>query len=355
LTAGSASAVAGFDTVQTVKPEPSTGVGGIIWGGGGEDPGKVWFGVDVSIQQLRYFVAVAEDMSFTRAAAACHVAVPSLSQQISVMERKLNVELFVRTSRTVEMTSAGTELLPIAQRALDAFGEVARWSKHRSNPRRLRFGLPLSGRLTSRLLAQTAETFADRQIEFIKIGFDATFESLGNDTVDMVIAPEFTLPDNPAFTSTPLWSEQRVLVVSTDHRLADRTSISISESDPESFVNYNRAHSYLDWLAIPRSDNFVPRMDDTGAHSFEEVLDLCSAGLAVHVAGSSAMFSHPRPDIRYVPIADLTPVVTYLSRRATTSMPGLSEFADLLADFARTEADELSVCGIQPNSEVSAG
>ena len=85
--------------------------------------------MDVTLKQLRYFVAVADDLSFTRAAGRLHISQPSLSVQIGNLERQIGAELFNRTSRTVELTAAGRGLHDDARRLLadlEQAGERAR-------------------------------------------------------------------------------------------------------------------------------------------------------------------------------------------------------------------------------------
>lgn len=85
--------------------------------------------MDVTLKQLRYFVAVAHDLSFTRAAGRLHISQPTLSVQIGNLERQIGAELFNRTSRTVELTAAGRGLHDDARRLLadlEQAGERAR-------------------------------------------------------------------------------------------------------------------------------------------------------------------------------------------------------------------------------------
>lgn len=72
----------------------------------------------MQLQQLQYFVAVAETRHFTRAAEVVHVAQPSLSQQIKALERELGADLFLRARGNITLTDAGEALLPLARRIL---------------------------------------------------------------------------------------------------------------------------------------------------------------------------------------------------------------------------------------------
>ena len=86
----------------------------------------------VELRQLTYFVAVAEELHFGRAAARLHIAGPSLSQQISNLERELGTQLLVRDRRHVELTPAGSRLLTDAREVLAAAARASRSGAWRS-------------------------------------------------------------------------------------------------------------------------------------------------------------------------------------------------------------------------------
>ena len=74
----------------------------------------------MELRQLRYFVTVAEELHFGRAAEACHVSQPTLSGQVAKLEQELGVEIFQRAGRAVRPTEAGEEIIEHARRALAA-------------------------------------------------------------------------------------------------------------------------------------------------------------------------------------------------------------------------------------------
>ena len=101
-------------------------------------------GVNVGQLDLNLLVvldALLREQNVTRAAERLRIAAPSLSQQITGMERRLRTTLFHRTSRSVRLTDAGRELLPMARRAVAEVDGIAQWAHNRSSEgERLRIG-----------------------------------------------------------------------------------------------------------------------------------------------------------------------------------------------------------------------
>ncbi|MGX7697048.1 LysR family transcriptional regulator [Gordonia polyisoprenivorans] len=105
--------------------------------------------MDLTIVHLRYFLAVAEELHFTRAAQRLHISAPSLSQQIQQLERRTGVTLFRRTSRQVELTADGAALVPLARDAVAAMDTVIAWADSSGTASVLRIGIAASSEMST--------------------------------------------------------------------------------------------------------------------------------------------------------------------------------------------------------------
>ncbi|WP_443061711.1 LysR family transcriptional regulator [Streptomyces sp. NBC_00455] len=118
---------------------------------------------DIEPRLLRAFVAVAEDLHFTRAAARLYVAQQALSRDVRRVERELGADLFVRTTRQVSLTADGVRLLPYARRVLAAYDELAAAWAHDERPLLVDVGAPVG--TASQLVARAREIAPD--VEFV--------------------------------------------------------------------------------------------------------------------------------------------------------------------------------------------
>ncbi|MFE9858668.1 LysR family transcriptional regulator [Streptomyces sp. NPDC005780] len=113
--------------------------------------------MDLTVQQLRYFVAVADELHFARAAQGLRISAPSLSQQIAALERKFGAPLFRRDARHVELTEPGAELLPMARRSIAALDDIVSWAEERrAGGAVVRVGLVVGSHIGSAILAEAA-------------------------------------------------------------------------------------------------------------------------------------------------------------------------------------------------------
>ncbi|WP_432488420.1 LysR family transcriptional regulator [Kineococcus sp. SYSU DK018] len=294
--------------------------------------------MELTVQQLRCFLAVAEELHFTRAAQRLHVAAPSLSQQVAALEKRLQVQLFHRTSRRVELTAAGVELLPLARRAVGSVQDVQEWAQRRREAgERVVVGLVAGGPLCSAVLAAATRALPGVGWELRRLGLTDSLGALRSERVDAALVPAVTPPAAADLRAVPLWREDRVLVVPAGHRLAGRSEVGIDETTGERFVGVADDDATLDaWFVSPRPDGRRPRVEPA-AGTVEEVLDLCAAGMAVNIAGASVARGYARPDLRFVPLRDVPPVTVCLVHRAGDPGRALGAFERIALRVAREQ------------------
>lgn len=289
--------------------------------------------MDVPIHVIRYFCVLAEELHFGRAAERLSITPPSLSQQISRLEQQLDVKLFDRSPRKVELTAYGRELLPFARRVQDDHDQLLAWGRSVRRDRMapvLRVGVVAAGAgtLTTAAIAATMQAIPQARIEMRRLGFFDVAEELEGGRVDVVFAPApLRLP--PRVRAEALWREARVLVVRADHPFAGCEEISILETSDLSFVSV--AGGPVDvvdwWLVDPRPDGSRPRRGPT-ADSVEGLLELVAAGAGVNIAGQSASQHYRRAELAFIPITDIEPATIVLCSLGDSTNPMVDTFRE---------------------------
>ncbi|MFD8706035.1 LysR family transcriptional regulator [Kitasatospora sp. NPDC059648] len=235
----------------------------------------------MQLQQLRYFLAVAETRHFTRAAEAEHVAQPSLSQQIRALERELGAELFHRTRGNIALTDAGDALLPLARRIL-ADTESARLAVQETvqlRRGRVRLGAPPS--LCTSLVPDVLRVFRDRY-PGVALGVR---EGGSRDLVRWLAAGELDLalvitpPSGeaaPALAVTELLHEELVLVSAAGPA---RRPVRVAELRGQPLVMFREGYDVREAaLAACRAAGFEPEFAVEGGE-MDAVLGFVRAGL----------------------------------------------------------------------------
>src|SRR5438445_5262708 len=186
----------------------------------------------IELHQLRYFVAVAEERHFTKAARGLRVAQPSVSRAIRVLEEELGTPLCHRMTGNVALTPAGETLLPWARRVLadvdGATGEV----RELADLRRGRLAVGATPSLTTTLLppalARFHAAFPGVELVLHEAGSRDLVRELEQGALDIALV---ILPlRHEMLETTPLLREELVLAVAPDHALASRKTIAIADS-----------------------------------------------------------------------------------------------------------------------------
>ncbi|MCP1415587.1 LysR family transcriptional regulator [Paenarthrobacter sp. A20] len=287
--------------------------------------------------QLRYFVAVAEEVHFGRAAAQLRVSPSSVSEQITALERRLGRTLFDRTSRSVALTTHARELLPLARKVVSSMEEVQGWAQEIEGEETLRIGLMVSSPQFQEIMTTATEKLPHVQWQIRQLGFLGWYESLVKGEVDCVFLIQIGEPTGSEFEALALWDEKCVLVASAAHSLADRERLRMSEIVDEVFVAVTGNAPSAAWFPIITAPAAGRRRAPT-ARNFEEVLELCSAGLGVNISGESAATSYARPGIRFIPLEDAPSATAYLCLRRERHDGILEQFARLAIKVMHTRS-----------------
>lgn len=201
---------------------------------------------NLDLRQLRYFVAVAEELHFGRAAARLHMSQPPLSQQIAALEIDLNVKLFIRDKHKVAITTAGLQLLKDARNILQAAKEAAYHAQAAAAGQigTLNIGLnytsPLS-QLLSTALYNFSKHYPKVGLELHENTSDQQIVGLNNSTLDICFIWPTRDDLSSSITLHPLSHDKLRLVMRNDHPLANKRTITIHDlREFQFFLSYRQ-------------------------------------------------------------------------------------------------------------------
>jgi DNA-binding transcriptional LysR family regulator len=249
-------------------------------------------------RELVYFVAVAEELHFSRAAERLGIAQPPLSRAVSRLERRMGVRLLERTSRHVELTSAGLVFLDECRRLLRGLDTAVQRTQQAGAPSR--FVLAVRPGTGSGLLAQALRSHdgAEPELVFTNDGAGALRD--GTAGVALLCMHSNDLTD---LQITEVAEEYSVALLPCDHRLARRAAVTTAQLRQE-----------------PAYREQCPPM------GLDEILDRVALGRLVTVIGSGAA-DRLAPEVIAVPVADLPATTLALGWLPQASRPEIVSFA----------------------------
>jgi DNA-binding transcriptional LysR family regulator len=276
---------------------------------------------DIDSRLLRAFVAVAEELNFTRAAHRLHLAQQALSTQIRQLETRVGERLFDRTTRSVALTEAGERLLPHARAvlaALDAgLGELE--ATRRAARATLRVGLATTAvvPLVGETLRRFAEDRPDVHLAVSNHGMIDPSAGLRAATVDVgFVRPPFT--DDGVVAMETVLTEPRFIVLREGHPLAERESLRPQDvvSEPWIYVEGADPKTRAFWSLEDFREE--PLRTGTRVNSFEEAFAAVLAGLAITCQGESAIrtVGAAFPQLRPVPLEGVEPATVAVAWRS---------------------------------------
>ncbi len=258
----------------------------------------------MELHQLRYFCAVAETGSFSRAAEQSHVSQPSLSQQIMKLEEELGARLFDRLGRSVRLTELGKTFLPRARAVLReleaAKGDVVERKDFVGGPVTIGVIPTVGPYFLPPVLTSFSRKFPQAHLTVIEEITPVLLDRLRAGAIDVAI---LALPiRGHEFETTPLLTERLFAVLPKNHRLAKRTALSLKDLRSEPFLLLRDGHCFRDTAvaACDRARLHPQVVFESG--QFSSLLSLVGAGMGVSIVPEMAV--ERKSPCRYVHIAD---------------------------------------------------
>jgi len=269
-------------------------------------------GIRMELRQLRYFIAVAERLSFSKAAQHLHVTVPPLSRQIRQLEEDLDVQLFVRDRRRVELTDAGRMLLREARALVDQTAHVCnsvRLAKAGSAGLvRVGIGLGLGERVGHVILEHTKE-FPLVEVQCLDVFSTFQTEALLEGKIDIGFLRPFI--DSDRLGSELLFEERLSVHISKASPLAKRKALRVKDLACETLLLPDRVAStglYDKTLELYAKAGIVPKVHhismDPAPHSdLQTVLIASRKGIFI-MPDEAACNPSPEGEVVAIPLED---------------------------------------------------
>ena len=285
----------------------------------------------VESRPLRHFVAVAQELSFARAAERLRISAPALSRTVAQLEAQLGVRLLERSTRKVALTDAGSVLLDQAQIALDALDAAAHRAQRAGEPRH-RLVLALKADLDGGLLEQTIEAYDREQpgvpIEVMLCGWGEQAQLLrqGRADVALVYQPHERIDEREADFDVVL-EEPQLVALPAEHPLASRRAVGVAELE----ADYELTPGTVIWRPrrTDRSIEDQPRIGD-----MSQLLKLVELGQLIALLPASVAARFVRPQLSYRPVPDARPATLAVAWPRRSRSLATAAFVRVITELA---------------------
>ncbi|MFH8621807.1 LysR family transcriptional regulator [Streptomyces vietnamensis] len=309
---------------------------------------------ELEVRELRYFIAVAEELNFSRAAQRLGMAQPPLSKAIAQTESRLGVRLLERTTRQVRLTDAGQVLLDQARIAVDAVHAAARRARRAGQPTpQLVVAVKPGGDagLLREILAAYRETGSHLPPPEVVVGGSGEPIAMlrdGRADVALLRSPF----DGQGLDSQTLVVEPRLAVLPAAHRLAGRRRLRLTDLKGEPIPRWKGAapsdaayYTGCDGAEAGDGHTDLASADTPEGPlvaSVEQLLEVVALGQAVAFLSLSTTKLHQRPDIAYRPVTGLSPSAVMVAWPETSRSTAVAAFVRAAHDVAAHHPDHMT-------------
>ena len=292
----------------------------------------------MELQQLRYFVAVAELGNFTRAAERCLVSQPSLSQQIIKLEKELGGPLFDRSGRKVRLTDRGQRFCERANEILFAVESAEREMTEAADAGRIGVGaIPtVAPYVLPPLLKQFVRSFPKADVTVFENLTEQTIKSCLEGEIDVGL---LALPvDDQQLVVEPLFTEELLLALSKKHPLAKKRKITMKDIVDVQFVLLNETHCLGEQIvSFCKQKSCLPTVSCHSAQLLT-VQQLVALGHGISLVPQMAAAADKSKDLLYRSLSGDKPTrtIAMIRRKSRHQSPLVNKFVEALQAEAET-------------------
>jgi DNA-binding transcriptional LysR family regulator len=296
----------------------------------------------MELKQLKYFVAVAEELHFTRAAARLKMAQPPLSFQIRQLENELELRLFERTKRKVALTSAGRVFLHEAYRLLGSASAAVRAAQraYRGETGRLHLGFVGSAayRLLPALVRRYRAEYPEVQLTLHELSSAQQGEAFEAGRIDVgLVHPP--VREDLAVTVETILREPLVVALPDHHPLASRAKVPLAKLADEDWILFPRQvgpgfHTRVIQVC-QKGAGFTPRVVQE-APQMASIIGLVAAGLGLSLVPAS-LTELRRSGVVYRTLTTKATLELAMAWRRDTDHPIITPFLELVRAVSRSE------------------
>lgn len=288
-------------------------------------------------RHLKYFVAVAEELHFGRAAKRLHISQPPLSQQIMKFEEQLGVTLFTRNKRSVALTSAGKSFLLDAQNILKEMEQAKENLKAVATGIKGRFELgyiaPALDTPLTAIIKQFKITYPGVRLGLTEMSTNKQLDVLRKGDIDAGVVRLF-MHDMKGLCSQKFHQESYALILPTGHRLAGKESVDISELGDEEFIFFPRnaqPRLHDTWMTAFNHCNYTPNIVQEVSNKAAS-LALVAAGIGISIVPESLARRSPEQVVFKKLTGDIPTLEIHVVYRENTAHASRDNFLRFVRD-----------------------
>ena len=264
----------------------------------------------MDIRQLQYFISVAEHLNFTKAAKEHFIAQTAMSQQIMAIEKKLDVQLFIRNNRSVQLTPAGSVFLREAKLMVAISEEAIRKTQHAASgfvgSLKVGFLGPNEKRFLPELIRKFRHNYPNINLTFTQNSTETINSYLEQGLLDIAFTELYNLEQIPNFEYKAICDYPICIVLHREHPLASEATINLSSLVHESFVaidshEYHGAFERMVDFCITNG-GFTPKIISQHRHP-ETVLLMIEAGVGVALLPHYFFNAYVNPNLKFIELS----------------------------------------------------